>query len=307
MTRNVGRMGDLSLPRWGRALLGFALVVGLGLPILLAFAQPLATALGQAGARASAIGAVLSIAIAAGILYRHAHRAGAREAARLDRRLEIAGGLAAIIVLLIFPAQLSVFALAWPPPETAQAYFDLLNEDRLVGLLSLDLLLMVDWVVLLVLWGGLFAALSPRAPKTMFVALALVLVSTVAYFVSNTIFEMASLSAQYSAAATSAERATILAAGEVALSTFEGPWFTASYVLSGAAVTLASILMWRETRFGRLVGGIGVAYGVLQFLPPNAGTLGMAMSLASLPLMLAWLGMIASKLLRKRRTSPKYG
>jgi hypothetical protein len=302
MTRNVGRIGDANLPRWSLALLGLALAVSLGLPILLALAQPVASALGQAGWRAAIISAVLSVALAIGFLYRHAHLAGPAEAPRFDRRLEIAGGVAAAVVLLIFPAQMSVFALAWPPPETAEAYFDLLNGDRLVGLLSLDILLMADWIVLLVLWAGLYATLAPRARRTMLVAVSLVLISTIAYFISNTIFEMSSLSAQYSAASSSSERASTLAAGEAALATFEGPWFTASYILSGVAVTLASIVMWREARFGKLVGGIGVAYGLLQLVPPNAGTIGMAMSLASLPLMLAWLGMIAWKLLRPVRT-----
>lgn len=130
-------------------------------------------------------------------------------------------------------------------------------------------------------------------------ALSLVLVSTIAYFLSNTIFDMATLSSRYAAASTSAERASLLAAGEAALATFEGPWFTASYVLSGAAVTLASVVMWRDARFGKLVGGVGVAYGVLQLVPPNVGAAGMAMSLASLPLMLAWLVLLARKLLAR--------
>lgn len=211
-----------------------------------------------------------------------------------------AAAVATLLVLLVFPLQMSVFALAWPPPETAQAYFDLLNEDRLVGLLSLDVLLMVDWVLLLVVWAGLFVALRPVAPRAMLVAAGMVVVATATYFVSNTAFEMLSLSQQY-AAATAGERPAILAAGERALATFEGPWFTASYVLSGLATLVASLVMWRAPAFGRVVGGIGAAYGVMQLVPPNVGVVGMALSIVSLLPMVAWLALVAWKLLRLSR------
>lgn len=307
MTRTIPRAGLKDLPRGSILLLASALLVGMGLPILLAIAPPVAAALGHAGWTAIITSAVLTLAILGGALYVRAHRAGGEAGVRFDARLRVAAGVAAIVVLLVFPAQMSVFALAWPPPETAQEHFDLLDENRLVGLLSLDLLLMLDWIVLLALWAGLFAALRPVAPRAMLVAIALVVVSTLAYFASNTAFDMVTLGSQHAAAGTSAERAEILAAGEAALATFEGPWFTASYVLSGIAVTLASIVMWRDARFGKPVGGIGVAYGLLQIVPPNLGMVGMAMSLASLPLMLAWLGMLAWKLLRPRQRAERDG
>jgi len=217
------------------------------------------------------------------------------------RTMYRAAGVAAILVLAIFPLQMSVFALAWPPPDTAQAYFDLLRDRPLVGLLSLDVLLMADWLALLVVWAGLYVALRGKAPRAMLVILAVALLSTAAYFVSNTAFQMLALSQQHAAAATEAERASLLAAGEAALARFEGPWFTASYVLSGLAVLAVSLVMWRAPAFGRLAGGVGVAYGALQLVPPNLGTVGMALSLASLLPMLAWLVLVARGLLRQAR------
>jgi hypothetical protein len=220
----------------------------------------------------------------------------------IDRKMLFrAAGIAAILVLAIFPLQLSVFALAWPPPETAQAYFDLLHSNPVVGLLSLDVLLMVDWLILLVVWAGLYKALRPHAPRMVRVAMILVVAATVMYFISNTAFQMLSLSQQYASPATQAQRDVLLAAGASALATFDGPWFTVSYIMSGIAVALVSMVMWRAPAFGKLVGGIGIAYGALQIVPPNFGTIGMIVSLVSLVPMLAWLALVAWKLLRLAR------
>lgn len=233
----------------------------------------------------------------------HADASSARH-----RGVLLAAGAAAILVLALFPVQMSVFALAWPPPDSAEAYFDLLHERPLVGLLSLDVLLMADWLLLLVVWAGLYVALRAHAPRTMLVVAALVLVSTAAYFVSNSAFEMLALARDHAAADGPAERDALLLAGERALARFEGPWFTASYVLSGLAAFLASLVMWRAPAFGRAAAGIGVVYGALQLVPPNLGAVGMAVSLLSLPPMLAWLVLLARALLaRARRAAPARG
>lgn len=285
----------------GLRLASIALAVGaVLLPILLAAAPATAEGLGDGGRVALLASAVLSVAVVGGALLAAARRQSAAGAWRIERGILLAAAAAAVVVLLMFPAQLSVFALAWPPPEGAAAYYDLLLESRWIGLLSLDLLLMIDWIVLLVFWAGMYVMLRPTAPKTMLLVLAMVVASTLAYFVSNTAFDMVALSTQYAEATTVAERASLVAAGDAALARFEGPWFTFSYVVNGVAVLVASIVMWRAPRMGRWIGGAGVLYGVLQLVPPNAGALGMAMSLASLVPMLAWLALSARKLLRAR-------
>jgi hypothetical protein len=50
------------------------------------------------------------------------------------------GGVAALITAVLIPIQIVVF-VAWPPPleGPASAWFTLLQENRLFGLLGLDL------------------------------------------------------------------------------------------------------------------------------------------------------------------------
>jgi len=58
------------------------------------------------------------------------------------------------------------------------------------------------------------------------------------------------------------------------------------------------VAMLRSSVFGRTTAYVGVAYALLQFLPPTAGAAGMAASLVSLLPMVAWLILIARALMR---------
>jgi hypothetical protein len=59
------------------------------------------------------------------------------------------GGAAALITVVLIPVQIIVF-IAWPPPYegTVTDWFTLFQDKELLGLLSLDLLLIVDYVLL---------------------------------------------------------------------------------------------------------------------------------------------------------------
>src|SRR5215207_1798565 len=62
------------------------------------------------------------------------------------------GGTAALAVLVLIPIQMVVFFL-WPPPNTVIGWFTLFQDNALVGLLDMDLLLIVDYLLLV---GGFF-------------------------------------------------------------------------------------------------------------------------------------------------------
>ena len=51
------------------------------------------------------------------------------------------GGVAALIQVVLMPIQIINF-FAWPPPTTVAGYFTLFENNWLLGLLSLDLLLL---------------------------------------------------------------------------------------------------------------------------------------------------------------------
>jgi hypothetical protein len=130
--------------------------------------------------------------------------------------------------------------VAWPPPAfdgPVLPWFELLQDNRLLGLLSLDLLYLVDTALLVVMYLALYVALRRTSESAMLVGTVLGLVGVAAYYASNTAFEMLYLSNQYVAATTEAQRATFLAVPlKAALAAFRGTAFDVYYVLNDIAL-----------------------------------------------------------------------
>jgi hypothetical protein len=214
------------------------------------------------------------------------------------RLLYRAGGVAALITAVLIPLQIIVF-IAWPPPleGTAIDWFTLFQDNWLLGLMSLDLLLMVDYVMLVPIVLALYVALRRINASLMTVATALYFVAIAAYFASNTAFEMLSLSDQYAAATTDAQRSVYLAAGQAMLATFEGTAFQVSYVLASVAGIMIGAVMLRSDIFGRVAAYaliLGDVIGLGLYVP----TIGIFLSLISVPVLWIWYVLIARRLIQ---------
>jgi hypothetical protein len=206
------------------------------------------------------------------------------------------GGAAALIAAVLIPAQIIVF-VAWPPPSTVTDWFTLFQDNWLLGLLSLDLLLIVDYVLLVPIVLALYVALRQASESFMAVATALYFVAIAAYFASNTAFEMLSLSNQHAAATTDAQRATYLAAGQAMLATFEGTAFQVSYVLASVAGIIIGAVMLRSDIFSRVSAYaliVGDVIGLGLYVPK----VGVLLSVISVPVLWIWYVLIARKLIQ---------
>lgn len=207
------------------------------------------------------------------------------------------GGAAAVAVLVFIPIQMIIFLL-WPPPSTVIGWFTLFQNNILVGLLDMDLLLIVDYALMGVIFLALWGALKRANQSVITLALTLELVGVTTYFASTTAFEMLSLSNHYAAAITDAERAIFLAAGEAMLATWQGTAFNVSYILAAIALLIVSVIMLHSHVFRRAIAHVGIVAAVLMFVPPTAGTIGLYFSLISLAPTVIWLVLIARKLLQ---------
>ena len=211
--------------------------------------------------------------------------------------LQRVGGVSAIIILALMPIQMVVF-LNWPPPNTVVGWFLLFQNNPLVGLIDMDLLLSVDYVLMLMVFLALWAYLRRANESLMAIALILQVVATATYFASTVAFEMLSLSNQYTAANTDVERSTLLAAGYTMLATWQGTAFNVGYVLGGLALVIVSAVILRSHNlFSKVTGYAGMAAGVLALVPASAGMIGLAFSLVSLVPTAIWLALIARRLL----------
>jgi hypothetical protein len=208
------------------------------------------------------------------------------------------GGVSALITAVLIPLQIIVF-IAWPPPleGTASDWFTLFQSNRLLGLLSLDLLLLVDYVLLVPIVLAIYVALRRTSESLMAIATALYFVAIAAYLASNTAFEMLSLSDQYAAATTDAQRSVYLAAGQAMLATFEGTAFQVSYVLASVAGIVIGAVMLRGDIFSRVAAYaliLGDVIGLGLYVPK----IGIYLSVISVPVLWVWYVLIARRLIR---------
>ncbi len=211
-----------------------------------------------------------------------------------------AGAIATLIVVALIPIAIVVFVVS-PPPEVLTDWFALFESSWLLGLVNLDLLFMVSNVLLVLVYLALYTALRGDGESAMAIALALGLVGIAAYLASNTGFEMLALSRRYAVAATEAERAMLLGAGQAMLATFTGTAFNAYYVLNAIVLLVIASVMLRGHTFSRLTAYTGLASGVLMVIPASAGMVGVIFSLASLVPWVWFSLLIARRLLQLAR------
>ena len=212
-----------------------------------------------------------------------------------------AGGVAAVMVLAFIPIQMIVFLL-WPLPSTVLEWFRLFQSNALVGLLDLDLLLIVDYALMILLFLALWAALRRANQALMLIALTLELVGVTTYFASTVAFEMLALSNLHATATSEAERAIFLAAGQAMLVTWQGTAFDVSYILSAFALLFVSLAMVRSHTFSRLTAYVGLVASLMMFVPPTAGTMTLYLSLVSLVPTIVWLALVARRLFQLGRS-----
>ncbi len=205
------------------------------------------------------------------------------------------GGMAALIMAVFIPIQTIVFIVS-PPPGTVIGWFTLFQNNRLLGLLDMDLLLIVDQVLMGLVLLALYAALRRASPSFMAAALTLGLVGIAAYFASSTAFNMLSLSDQYAAATTDAQRSIVLAAGQAMVSIWTGTAFDVGYVLEGVALLIIAVVMLRSALFTKVTAYVAILLGVMSLIPPTAGMIGLIFSLGSLLPLEIWAILIARRL-----------
>lgn len=210
------------------------------------------------------------------------------------------GAVAALTVLVLMSIQIVVL-IVWPPPSTVIGWFNLFQTNKLVGLLDMDLLLIVDYALLGLVFLAFWTVLRRVNQSFMAIALVFELVGIATYFASTAAFEVLSLSNQYALAATDAERSVLLAVGQVMFAIWQGTAFNISYIISAIALLIVSVIMVRSSIFSKVTAYMGILASLLMFVPPTVGSIGVFLSLISLIPTAIWLILIARKFFQLSR------
>jgi hypothetical protein len=213
---------------------------------------------------------------------------------------KVSASAALIMVVVFFPIQIIAFSMA-PIPTTAVDWFTLLRNNRLLGLLDLDLLYVADQALLIPIFLTLYVALR-RANKA-YMALATIfgILGATVYFATNNAVSMLYLSDQYAVATTDAQRSLFLAAGETTIAVSLGTAWYVFNVLASVALLIVSVVMLRSTVFSKATAYVGILGSIfgLAFFVPTAGIFFLLISAFALQI---WFVLIAQRLFQIGQT-----
>lgn len=176
------------------------------------------------------------------------------------RNLYRIGGAAPLIALAFYLSQLLLLIPGETYPATPQGWFELFQRSKLLGLFVLNALDIVSIALLGTMFLALYIALrevnpSPVTIAAFFAFLGIaVFVSTRAQLVSATL----SLSDQYAAATTEAQRAQLVAAGWATYAPIRVTHETIGFLFIAVAGLILSVVMLQSEAFDKVTAYVGI-------------------------------------------------
>ena len=174
-------------------------------------------------------------------------------------------GVAALIFLVYSLITMMLLVTVGGMPETAEEGFALLQANRMVGLLRLDILTLFTLPLYYLLFLGLYAALKRTNEAYATLAALLGCVGITLVLATPSALSFVTLSDRFAGATTEAQQAHFLAAGEAMLASdlWHGSGARLGGLLLQIAWVLVSVVMLGNRSFGRVTTYTGlVAHGV---------------------------------------------
>ena len=195
----------------------------------------------------------------------------------------------AIIAFFIWPYKLD----GAPVSEI----FTLLHNDRLAGLMSLELQMLLVQPVMVLTSFALYAALKQVNTLFALIALTLGIMGNVLMINARPVYELIYLSERYISTTSEILKTQYLTAGETYLALYEGTAFIAATVFISLAGLINAILMIKTRYFSKAVGALGAVSSILGisiFIP----MVGPALSFAGTVGAVAWNALLARAFFR---------
>ncbi len=194
------------------------------------------------------------------------------------------GGITALAAALVMLSEIFITLLpgggATGIEQSADAasWFALFQDSWFMGLRNLGLINMIAVTLGIPAFLALYGAHRETHKTYAALAFALFLIGAGAYFATNTAFAMFSLSAKHASAATQAQRASLLAAGEALLARGEShtPGTYVAFLMNELSGITIALVMLKGKVFKKAAGWFGIAgFGCLflfealaSFAPP---------------------------------------
>lgn len=187
------------------------------------------------------------------------------------------GGIASIVIALSIAFAIVAYFI-WPYKgniTSIDAIFTLLQTDRLGGLISLDISMLLIAPINILMFLAIYAALRQVDEAMALVALALALMAVGLVIVCRPLVELTLLSDKYAAATDAAEKMRYLAAGEALRAQLDGTAWMMQTVFFMFAGLINCALMLRTGFFAKATAWLGIAVSAigLGFFLPEIGLL----------------------------------
>ena len=183
------------------------------------------------------------------------------------------GGWAALIWIVYSLVTMILLTVVGGQPNTVLEAFELLEENRLVGLLRLDILTVLIMPLNYPIYLTLCIALQKHHPSYATLGALIAFAGITLFLATPSAISMVPLSESYSTSTTVAEQQRLLAAGEALLAS--NMWANTGAILGGVLILIAgiifSVLMLSSGVFGRWTAYVGILTHGLDLAHSFAG------------------------------------
>ena len=218
----------------------------------------------------------------------------------------ICGWVAWVLLAYSLITMIILFVLG-TPPTTAAETFKMLEENRLAGLLRLDVLTVFIMPFYYLLFLGLYIALRKSNPLIAIISLVFGFAGVTLFLATPSVFSWSTLSDKFAVATGEVQKTLLLAAGETLLVSdmWHGTGATIGGVLLQVATTLISITMLKSAAFGKSTAYVGIVTHGLDLLHLLIGLFipagGVILMMIAGPLYLVWFPLLARDFFRLGR------
>lgn len=218
----------------------------------------------------------------------------------------IGGNAALIFIVYSLITMIFVFTIGGPP-ETVVEVFNLLETNRLLGLIRLDALTIIIIPFYYPLFLSICVALKKSRVSYAALTALLAFAGITLFLATPSVFSLIPLSDKYAVAVTAAEKAQLLAAGEALLAS--DMWHATGAMIGGVLILIAvfilSIVMLSSSAFSRGTAIVGILTHGLDLLHLIAGVFspqaGVAIMAIAGTLYLVWFPLLARDLFKLGR------
>lgn len=186
-------------------------------------------------------------------------------------------GIASITIAVSIAFAIAAYFI-WPykgNTTSIEAIFAILQSDRLGGLISLDIAMLLIAPINILMFLAIYSALKRENEQVSLIALVVALIAVVLVIICRPLVELTVLSDHYAAATNPTEKLRYLAAGEVLRSSLDGTaWMMQTFFFMFAGL-INCLLMLNSSYFRKVTAWLGIFNSVigLGFFLPGIGLL----------------------------------